>query len=75
VRRSHRLRAVEQRHEDAGIDIHGLSELALAHRAVVVQQAEKLELSRLEVVDGMGVAHATLLPLSSLRLGSRPWSR
>jgi hypothetical protein len=47
----------------------------LAHRAVVVQQAEKLELSRLEVVDGMGVAHATLLPLSSLRLGSRPWSR
>ena len=45
------------------IDAHSLSELALAHRAVVVQQAEKLELFRLEavgVVRSVRAAHRLL---------------
>ena len=49
---------VEQRHEDAGIDAHGLSELALAHRAVVVQKPKKVVLARLEVVGGESIAQA-----------------
>jgi putative oxidoreductase len=61
------FKRVEQRHEDAGIDAHSLSELALAHRAVVVQQAEKLELSRLEVVGGVRVSQAAHRHLTEQR--------
>jgi hypothetical protein len=55
---------VEQRNEDAGIYAHGLPELALAHRPVIVQKPEQLELSRLKVVGGMRLAQAAhcLLP-------------
>ena len=36
---------VEQR-DDAGVDVHDGAELALRHRAAVVQQAEQVELAR-----------------------------
>ena len=39
-----------------GSHAHGLAELALAQAAVVMQQAEDLELPRLEVVGGVRVA-------------------
>ena len=47
---------VQQRDEDARVHAHGLAELALAQAAVVVQQAEDLELPRLEVMGGVRVA-------------------
>ena len=47
---------VQQRDEDARVHAHGLAELALAQAGVVVQQAEDLELPRLEVMGGVRVA-------------------
>jgi hypothetical protein len=44
---------VQQRDEDARIDPHDLQELALREAAVVMEQAEDLELSRLETVVGV----------------------
>ena len=44
---------VEQRHEDARVDVERLHQLALRQATVVVQQPEDLELPRLEVVRGV----------------------
>jgi hypothetical protein len=44
---------VEQRHEDAGVDIHERAELALGHRATIVQESEQVELSRRQPVLGV----------------------
>jgi hypothetical protein len=44
---------VEQRDEDAGIDVHERAELALGHRAAIVQQAEQVELPRRQPVLGV----------------------
>jgi NADPH2:quinone reductase len=62
-----RFERVEQRHEDARVGGHGLAQLALTHRPVVVQQPEQLELPRHEVVRGVGVAQATHRVLAQKR--------
>ena len=49
------LQGVQQRHENAGVDAHHLSEFGLSHRSVVVQQAEDVELPRREAVGGVRV--------------------
>ena len=45
---------VEQRDEDARIDVHEDAELALGDRAAVVQKAEQVKLARRELFCGVG---------------------
>jgi hypothetical protein len=47
------LEGIEQRDEDAGVDVHHPAEVALAHGAAVMQEPEELELARREVVRGV----------------------
>jgi hypothetical protein len=44
---------VEQGHEDARVDVHDRAELALGHRATIVQESEQVELSRRQPVLGV----------------------
>ena len=44
---------VEQRDEDARVDVHERAELALGHRAAIVQQPEQVELTRRQLVLGV----------------------
>ena len=44
---------VEQRDEDARVDVHERAELTLGHRAAVVQQSEQVELPRRQLVLGV----------------------
>lgn len=50
------LERVEHRDEDAGVRAHRPSELALARRAVIVEQAEHVELARSQAVSCVRVA-------------------
>jgi len=70
-----RFKRVEERHEDAWVRRHRLAELALAHRPVVVEQPEQLELTRHEVVGGVGVAqtaHRVVAKKRQKKPGARP---
>jgi hypothetical protein len=50
------FQGIEQRHEDARVGGHRLPQLGLAHRSVIVQQAEDVELTRREAARRMCVA-------------------
>ena len=47
------FKRVEQRDEDARIDVHEGAEAALSHGAAIVQQSEQVELPRRQLVRGM----------------------
>jgi hypothetical protein len=52
------LQGVEQGHEHARVHPHDLTQLLLAHRPLVVEQAEEVELAGAEVVGGVGVTES-----------------
>lgn len=58
---------VEEAHEDARVYVHEGAEFALGHRAVVVEEAEKMELSRGESGGGVSGAQAAHRLLSDQR--------
>jgi putative oxidoreductase len=68
------LERVQQRHEDARVDLRRLAELALSHRTFVVEHPEQLELARAELEPGVGVSqtpHRVLAEQREQQSGAR----